>query len=104
MTLSPLCPVCRHRPCAPGLSVCRGCLPRACAGVPEEYGHTDTAQPVCPYCGHGMACVADLLTQPGIEQGGGEGLCQRCGRTYGVTLQVVHTFTTRKLGEVRGDE
>lgn len=53
--------------------------------------------PVCPYCGHQSNCVADLTTQDGIERGDGLAECGRCERAYGVTLEVVHLFTTRKL-------
>ncbi len=55
--------------------------------------------PVCPYCGYESRCVADLLCQPGIEHGDGIDLCGRCEREYEVTLEVVHTFTTRKKAD-----
>jgi hypothetical protein len=60
-------------------------------------GHDMTDMPVCPYCGHEMACTADLLTQAGIEVGDGRGLCGECGRVYEVTLFVTHAFTTRPI-------
>ena len=66
--------------------------------TPDIYA---ASMPVCPYCGYEARCVADLLTQDGIEQGDGVDLCGRCEREYEVTLEVVHTFTTRKKA---GDE
>lgn len=56
--------------------------------------HT-TPMPVCPFCGYESRCVADLLTQDGIERGEGEAVCDGCEREYTVLLEVVHTFTTR---------
>lgn len=62
------------------------------AKIDHEYTH----MPVCPHCGHAAKCVADLLTQDGIEQGYGSSECGRCEREYEVTLIVLHRFTTRK--------
>lgn len=55
--------------------------------------------PVCPYCGYESRCVADLIKRN--EGGWNEFWCQACERGYCVTIEIVHTFTTRKKA---GDE
>ena len=56
-----------------------------------------TPMPRCPHCGYVSGCTADLVCQDGIERGDGRDVCGKCDREYGVTLEVVHVFTTRKL-------
>jgi transcription elongation factor Elf1 len=59
----------------------------------SPYGNS---MPVCPHCGHTASCVADLMTQDGVEHGDGGLECNGCGREYAVTLEVIHLFHTRK--------
>lgn len=65
--------------------------------MPADWQTSCTPLPICPHCLWEIQDTADLVRQEGIERGDGEADCPGCGKTFAVTLEIVHAFTTRPL-------